>query len=178
MTLVVPPHTDEQRFLTATDWSGYLHVLQAFQGVHIRITYDRGRLELWTTSARHEETRTLLGQLVETAFFEFDVTCKGAGSTTFRRQVLDRGLEPDECYYVGSLLQFELGQDLETVPIPDLVLEVEVTRSALNRGPGGEGGLTLPGGPSPSWRPAATGRWSAPLSSLTSSPGSFPVSWR
>lgn len=133
MTLVHPPAHAEQRFLSRTDWEGYQHVLQAFEGVRVKITYDRGNLELLTTSPTHEEIKTYLAQLVEAAFFEFAVHYKPAGATTFRRRILDRGLEPDECYYVAELPRFVLGQDPETIPRPDLALEIEVTCSAIDR---------------------------------------------
>lgn len=133
MTLVHEPVQAEQRFLSRTDWAGYLHVLEAFKGVRVKITYDRGALEFLTTSPTHEEIKTYLAQLVEAAFFEFAIHYKPAGATTFRREILDRGLEPDECYYVSTLPHFVLGQDPETLPSPDLALEIEVTRSALDR---------------------------------------------
>src|SRR5690242_544086 len=110
MTLVKPPATAEQHFISWTDWDGYLNILRAFHGVHIRITYDQGTLELVTTSATHEEIKTYLAQLVEAAFFHYGVRYKPAGATTFRREMLDRGMEPDECYYVKVLPQFTEGQ--------------------------------------------------------------------
>jgi hypothetical protein len=38
-------------------------------------------------------------RLVETMTEELDIPCLMVGSTTWRRADLDRGLEPDECYY-------------------------------------------------------------------------------
>ncbi len=133
MTLVDLPQTSEQRFLASTNWEGYLHVLRAFEGVRVRITFDRGKLELLTTSPQHEEIKKFLGQLLEAALLEWDRNYKPAGSTTFRREMLERGLEPDECYYLTVLPQFTAGADPEVLPAPDLAIEVEVTRSALDR---------------------------------------------
>ena len=44
-------------------------------------------------------SKKLLGRLIETLSFELDVDIRSGGSTTFKREDLDRGLEPDECYW-------------------------------------------------------------------------------
>ncbi|MHB2018908.1 MAG: Uma2 family endonuclease [Candidatus Xenobia bacterium] len=134
MTLIDPGKTDN-RFVTWTDWDGYLKLLEAFRGRHVRITYDRGALELMTTSPRHELAKTMIRALLECLFEELELDFQGAGSTTFRRRILDRGLEPDECYYLGNIARILTcdGEDEDAVPIPDLAIEVEVSCSALNR---------------------------------------------
>lgn len=58
------------------------------------------------------------------------------GSTTFKDELKDCGLEPDECYYFQheALMRgrtINLAQD----PPPDLVLEVDVTTSVIDRFP-------------------------------------------
>ena len=55
------------------------------------------------------------------------------GSTTLRREELDRGLEPDEGFYLGDLERIrDLDQiDLDVDPPPDLAIEIEISRSAL-----------------------------------------------
>ncbi|MBI3927554.1 MAG: Uma2 family endonuclease [Armatimonadetes bacterium] len=131
MTLLDRPEVVE-RFMTWTDWEGYLHILEGFKDRRIKITYDRGRLELLSPSALHELIKKYLGQLVELLLFETDRDYRPGGSTTFRRQLLDRGLEPDECYFLSILPRSE-DYDPETWPAPDLAIEVEVTRSALDR---------------------------------------------
>jgi Uma2 family endonuclease len=54
---------------------------------------------------------------------------------TFQREDLARGLEPDECYWIEheSVVRGRDDIDLETDPPPDLVLEIEISRSALDR---------------------------------------------
>ena len=67
-----------QRFvLDLVPWKGYLHQLRAFEGRHVRVTFDRGRLEIMTTSPRHERNKHLLGQLVVTLLQELgrDYAC-------------------------------------------------------------------------------------------------------
>jgi Uma2 family endonuclease len=58
-----------------------------------------------------------------------------AGSTTYRRRDLERGLEPDECFYIQNAQAVQGKQLLDpaTDPPPDLVIEIDVTSSSLNR---------------------------------------------
>ncbi len=57
------------------------------------------------------------------------------GSTTLNRQEVDRGLEPDEGFYLGQLERVLDPDriDLDVDPPPDLAIEIEITRSALDR---------------------------------------------
>jgi Uma2 family endonuclease len=102
VTLVEGPPAEE-RFLTWTDWEGYLHILEAFKDRRIKITYDRGTLELLSPSRLHETVKGLLGLLLAMAFLERRIPFRSAGSTTFRRRLLDRGLEPDDCYFLSQV---------------------------------------------------------------------------
>jgi Uma2 family endonuclease len=58
------------------------------------------------------------------------------GSTTFKDELKDCGLEPDECYYIQHEAdvrgrKIKLGDD----PPPDLVVEVDITTSVVKRLP-------------------------------------------
>lgn len=132
MTVAGQPRADE-RFVTWVDWEGYGHILEALKRRRLKITYDRGTIELLSPSRLHEAIKRLLGQLVEMALYQAGVDYQPGGSTTFRRKLLDRGLEPDECYYFSDVLPATENEEPEEVPVPDLVLEIEVTRSALDR---------------------------------------------
>jgi Uma2 family endonuclease len=99
------------------------------------MTYDRGGLELMTKSLEHEEYVHLLVLLISVWTEEWNIPVKGYGSTTYQREDLDRGLEPDACFYFQNLARIRGKKriDLTRDPVPDLVLEVEVTRSLLDR---------------------------------------------
>ncbi len=53
--------------------------------------------------------------------------------TTFRRQDLERGFEPDSCFYVQSLSKLESNRrvDLGSDPPPDLVIEIKANAETL-----------------------------------------------
>ena len=60
-----------------------------------------------------------------------------AGSTTFRRKDLERGFEPDASFYVQNEARVRDRRevDLTVDPPPDVVLEMEMSRSALDKLP-------------------------------------------
>ena len=54
---------------------------------------------------------------------------------TFRRKDLDRGLEPDECNWLKNWQEMREVREFDPLihPAPDLVLEVDVSRSSIDR---------------------------------------------
>src|SRR5207253_602808 len=58
-----------------------------------------------------------------------------AGSTTGKREDLERGLEPDKCYYSANepAMRGRKTIDLTRDPPPALGIEVDVASSSLNR---------------------------------------------
>jgi Uma2 family endonuclease len=129
--------SDVQRLvLHGISWRAYERLLRAFdEERHLRITYDRGSLEIMTLSPRHERAKHLLGVLIVALAEEVGVEIAGFGSMTFKRRPKKRGLEPDECYWVQNeaRMRGKLEYNLERDPPPDLVLEIDVTSSSLNR---------------------------------------------
>lgn len=127
-------HTEQRFLLSDVSWETY-DALCNDPGIRTRMTYDRGMLEFMSPSQRHENLKTLLGRMVEVMTEELNIPVKSCGSTTYRRAILDKGLEPDECYYVQHELDMR-GKDeldLDVDPPPDVAIEVEVTKSALDR---------------------------------------------
>jgi Uma2 family endonuclease len=127
----------EQFLLRGMSWEFYVHLLEELGNRQIQVTYDRGELELMSPFYRHESYSRLLGRMVEILAEELGMPFIMAGSTTFRRQSLQRGLEPDECFYIAHASDI-LGKenlDLEVDPPPDLAIEVDITHRSINRIP-------------------------------------------
>jgi Uma2 family endonuclease len=116
-------------------WQTYEALLRDVTNRRIRLTYDRGRLEIMTPLFRHESYAGALGELVRALAEELNVPIKSGWSTTFRRQDLERGLEPDRCFYVRhvSAIVGKLEIDLSRDPPPDLAIEIDIMSSSLNR---------------------------------------------
>jgi Uma2 family endonuclease len=66
---------------------------------------------------------------------ELDLPLAAGGSVTLRRRKKQRGLEPDRCYWLANEHRIRGKDDinLQVDPPPDLAIEVETTRSLLNR---------------------------------------------
>jgi Uma2 family endonuclease len=128
--------TAEQRFrLSLVSWEKYESLRAWFEGRPLRITFDRGEIEIRTLSYLHERTKKLLARLIESLSVEIDCDIHSGGSMTFKREDLERGLEPDECWWIEHEPQMRERSDYDplTQPPPDLVMEVEVSRSVLDR---------------------------------------------
>jgi Uma2 family endonuclease len=135
-TVVSPP---EQRIvLENITWDVYESILVAHQDRSVpRFTYDRGRLEIMSPSAEHEELKHLVALCVEVIAEEMSMNVRGLGSTTFRREDLQRGFEPDACFYVQNAgrIRGKTELDLTVDPPPDMVIEIDLTSPSLAKFP-------------------------------------------
>jgi Uma2 family endonuclease len=133
-TLPAPP-AGQRLLLSGVDWRTYRRLLRVFAGrPGLRITYDREALEITTTSPKHEHYRRLLGRFIEALTEELAIPLAGYAPMTFRRP-RRRGLEPDQCYWITHEAQMR-GRDaidFAVGPPPDLVVEIDITSSSLDR---------------------------------------------
>jgi Uma2 family endonuclease len=136
MTMIAPP--EERVVLENVSWETYERLLaEIIESVGKRFTYNEGTLEIMVVSFAHENPNRTLALLVEIVAEETDRDFRHAGSTTFKRRDLAKGFEPDSCFYIGHADQVRGKGELDpmTDPPPDLVIEVDITRSSLNRFP-------------------------------------------
>lgn len=117
-------------------WNSYKTIADNLQDeTPAHFTFDRGRLEIIVLSLKHENLKKLLAMLFERITENLEIEIFAAGSTTFQREDLARGFEPDECYYVQNA-ESMLGKatvNLDFDPPPDLTIEVDLSHSSLNR---------------------------------------------
>lgn len=130
-------HPGEQRVvLEPVSWSTYVDLVENAVERRGLMTYDQGVLEIMSPSFGHESAKGFLGRLLETASEELGLEIASAGSLTMKREDLQRGIEPDECYYVGAssaLVRGKKDVDLAVDPPPDLALEVDFSHSSMNK---------------------------------------------
>jgi len=135
MSTLAPPPVEQRLVLSGIAWSTYEMLLNRFEGRHLRITYDRGDIEIMTVSPKHERAKKLLARLFDALTEELNMPVLSLGNTTFRREELEQGLEPDDCWYIEheQLMRNVEEIDLTVHPPPDLAIEIEISRSLMNR---------------------------------------------
>jgi Uma2 family endonuclease len=121
--------------LHAVAWDRYEQILTALGECHVRLTYDRGTLELMAPLYNHEWLKRRLMVLIFALGKELNIPVQGAGSTTLRRQDVQRGLEPDEGFYIRHAPQMTGMRELDLTrdPPPDLAVEIDWTGSSVDR---------------------------------------------
>ena len=117
--------TDHIIVTSSVTWAGYMAMRALCDSPGIRMAYDQGVLEIMSPSYEHENAKTLIGRLIEAYAVERDIELIGCGSTTLRKEIKERGLEPDECYNVGH--PFEQA--------PDFAIEVVITGGGIDKLP-------------------------------------------
>ncbi|MGB7923565.1 MAG: Uma2 family endonuclease [Pyrinomonadaceae bacterium] len=135
-TVFSPP---EQRVvLTGVSWNTYERLLIDLENQSApRLTFDRGLLEIMSPSGEHERYNRTISLLVEVLAEELDIDVDNLGSTTFRREDIERGFEPDSCFYIrhAEAVRGKARIDLANDPAPDLVIEIDITSGSLDKFP-------------------------------------------
>jgi Uma2 family endonuclease len=133
---VQPPPAGQSLLLSGVDWEMYTRLLRIFaERPGIRLTYDRGVLEIMSPSLEHDDDGQFLADLVFVLTEELGLPLKRGGSTTLRRRLRRRGIEADACFWIVNAPRMAGRRrlNLRTDPPPDLAIEVDVTRSSLDR---------------------------------------------
>jgi Uma2 family endonuclease len=126
--LDVPP--GQRLLIHGLSWSDLEAVLDELGEKRAsRIAYSDGVLEIRMPLPKHEREKSIIGDMVKILLEELEIDCECFGSTTFKRQAMNYGIEPDECFYIQNH-QTMIGKDrldLSVDPPPDLAIEVDVT---------------------------------------------------
>ncbi len=122
--------------LSGISWQTYETLLKELRHRRLRLTYNRGNLEIMVPSPEHERYKEIIGRFVETLAEELEIRIDPVGSTTFKRPELV-GAEPDKSFYIRNLdaVKGKKRIDLAQDPPPDLVVEIDITSSSEIRFP-------------------------------------------
>jgi Uma2 family endonuclease len=118
------------------DWATYSRLLRILaERPGLRLTYDRGELEIMAPLLEHDDDGHVLGHFVFVLAEELDLPLKHGGSVTMRRRKRLKGIEADECYWIANAPRMAGRRrlDLRVDPPPDLAIEIDVSRSSLDR---------------------------------------------
>ncbi len=124
----IPP--GQRVLLQNVTWQEFEEILEEL-GEHraARIAYDKEVLEIMAPFPEHEDDKEIVGDLVKALLEELDIEFRSLGSTTFKNQAMQAGIEPDQCFYIKneSKIRGKKRLDLTVDPPPDLALEVDIT---------------------------------------------------
>jgi Uma2 family endonuclease len=129
------PPAEQRILLHDISWESYEQILDALgENRAARLTYDQGRLEIMVPLEPHESGNRLTERFIVTLVEELGLNIKTMGSTTLNRPDLQKGSEPDSCYYIQNepLVRGRI-VNLNSDPPPDLVLEVDITHSDIDK---------------------------------------------
>lgn len=116
----------EQRLLLdGVSWQQYETLLAVLGDdfPNLRLSFLAGKLEIMTTSPEHEELKSIIRLLVEAYFWETQTRFHCIGAATFRKVSQQRGLEPDECYCLGT----------QRKEVPDIAIEIVLTSGLVDK---------------------------------------------
>ncbi len=93
-----------------------------------RLAYDQGELEIMSPLLEHEDDKEILGDLIKILLEEQNREFLSAGSSTFKNDQMQRGIEPDQCFYIRHEPQVRGKKCLEmgVEPPPDLAIEIDI----------------------------------------------------
>jgi Uma2 family endonuclease len=135
------PHRYEREALTfphtidGVSPERYKQLLEALGDYRLRHVYLNGVVEMVSPRKDHDRVKKLIGRLIEHMAIECNINIQSIGSTTLTSEAYNKGVEPDEAYYVANEPSVR-GKDLydpANDPPPDLVLEVDVTSNSRKR---------------------------------------------
>jgi Uma2 family endonuclease len=128
--------SDQAITLNGVRWETYERLLADQQeSSGTRLNYDCGTLEIMAPSSEHERLNDAIRLLFQLLASEIGIDVLAVGSTTFRREDLLKGFEPDGSFYIrdAEALRTKDRIDLSVEPPPDLVIEIEITNPVLEK---------------------------------------------
>jgi len=134
--IATKPLAETRTLLPNISWQTFKAMLAEMgDNRNTRITYDSGIIEIMTPLMSHENSNRMIEGFIGVICEELGLEIKRTGSLTLTRDDLERGAEPDSSYYIQneSSVRNKEKINLATDPPPDLVLEVEYSRSAINK---------------------------------------------
>src|SRR5206468_4298077 len=137
MSAVQRPNTDRV-IIRNVSWETYEHLLKDLENQSSpRLAYDRGVLEIMSPHFEHDRGKDILADIAKIALEEMELDFESAVSTTYKRQDLERGFEPDASFYIQNAerVRGKKRLDMKVDPPPDLLIEMDVTNDSMDKFP-------------------------------------------
>lgn len=136
MVFQVAKSDGEKRLVfRALDWPAFKQVQKILaERSHARFVYDGTLLEITMPLETHERLARLIELFIRILVVEMGFKMKSMGSTTLDRPDLLKSAEPDNGYYIQNYaLVADHEIDLAVDPPPDLVVEVDITHTDIDK---------------------------------------------
>jgi len=120
----------------AVSWEEYEELLeQVSEASGLRLSYDDGTLQAMTLSYEHENYACFLDKLITVISLRTRINIRSFGSATMKKRKVQKGNEPDACYYVQSanLIGNRMDIDINTDPPPDVAVEIDVHHDSRSK---------------------------------------------
>ncbi len=94
-----------------------------------RLAYLQGTLEIRVPLPEHEVNKETISDMVKILLEELEIDRECFGSTTFKREDMLAGIEPDNCFYIQNYAKM-IGKTRLNLTVdspPDLAIEIDVT---------------------------------------------------
>jgi Uma2 family endonuclease len=132
-----PPKPIGEKRLTFHNltWSAFKQIQSLLSAnTRARFSYDQGSLEITMPLEIHERSARLIELFIRILVMELGLRMKTMGSTTLDREDLLKSAEPDNGYYIQNYAKVADHEiDLRFDPAPDLIVEVDITHTDLNK---------------------------------------------
>jgi Uma2 family endonuclease len=135
---LTPQPAEQKVILHNISWKTYESLLADYASQSSpRLTYDRGTLEIITPLPEHERINRTVASMMDVLALELNIDVLDLGSTTFKREDLERGFEPDSCFYFQNAARIRGKKEIDLTidPSPELILEIDITSGSLNKFP-------------------------------------------
>ena len=122
--------------LSNVAWEIYQAAIQEFWGKqNPHFYYDRGNLLIMSNSSEHEYYNRIIASLIDILAEQFQRNWISLGSSTYQREDIEKGFEPDSCFYFANeeKIRGVKRLDMSVHPAPDLIVEVDITSLSTGR---------------------------------------------
>jgi len=121
-----------------TPWEEYVQLLEELGPKSAaRVFYNQGRMWIVPPLPDHERPKVVVNRLVGALSEELKIPVISFGSSTLKREIIAKGAEPDDSFYIRNASQFLNRKqiDLATDPPPDIVVEIDHTNASFDKFP-------------------------------------------
>lgn len=117
--------------LSNVAWETYMKFVEETMDIlrTPRCYFDEGNLLIMSVSPEHEGLKDSIVYLINLLTEEFQINSRGLGSTTYTSDDIEKGFEPDSCFYFANEEKIRGVKrfDFSVHPAPDLIVEVDIT---------------------------------------------------